>query len=51
MSGAVDGSVVKVEKMGGETSCISWAYGPVANIVEEEPTGELVDNGNKQLGG
>ena len=50
MSGAVDGSVVKVEKMGGETSCISWAYGPVANIVEEEPPGKLADNDNKQLG-
>lgn len=43
MRGAVDGSVVKVEKTGGETSWVSWAYGPVANIMEEGPPGELAD--------
>lgn len=50
MSGAVDGSVVKAEKTGGETSCVSCAYGPVANIVDEGPPGELADNDKKQLG-
>lgn len=50
MRGAVDGSVVKVEKTGGETSCVSWAYGPVANIVDEGPSGELADIDRKQLG-
>lgn len=32
MKGAVDGSVVKVEKTGGETNCGSLAYGPIANM-------------------
>lgn len=49
MRGAVDGSVVKVEKTGGETSCVSPAYGPVANIADEGPPGELADNDRKQL--
>lgn len=46
--GAVDGSVVKVEKTGGDTSWVSWAYGPVANMVEEGPPGEFADR--KQFG-
>lgn len=46
----MDGSVVKVEKTGGETSCVSWAYGPVANMVDEGPPGELADKDKKQLG-
>lgn len=50
MRGAVDGSVVKVEKTGGETSCVSLAYGPVAYIVDEGPPGELADNNKEQLG-
>ena len=42
---------MKVEKTGGDTSCVSWAYGPVANIVDEgPPSGELADNDKKQLG-
>lgn len=48
MSGAVDGSVVKVEKTGGDTSCVSWAYGPVANMVDEGPPGEFAER--KQFG-
>lgn len=48
VKGAVDGSVVKVEKTGGDTSWVSWAYGPVTNIVDEGPEGELADK--KQLG-
>jgi len=48
--GAVDGSVVKFEKTGGDTSCVSWAYGPVAYIVFEGPPGEFADNDKKQLG-
>lgn len=48
MRGAVEGSVVKVEKTGGETSCVSLAYGPVAYMVDEGPPGELADK--KQLG-
>ena len=44
----MDGSVVKVENTGGDTSCVSWAYGPVTNIVDEGPLGELADK--KQLG-
>lgn len=48
--GAVDGSVVKVENTGGDTSCVSWAYGPVAYIAEEGPPGELADKDKKQLG-
>lgn len=53
MRGAVDGSVVKVEKTGGDTSCVSCAYGPVANIVDDGPPSswELADNDDKkQLG-
>lgn len=50
MRGAVDGSVVKAEKTGGETSCVSCAYGPVANIVDEGPPGEFADSDMKQLG-
>lgn len=42
--GAVDGSVVKVEKTGGETNCVSLAYGPVANILLEGPPGEFAAN-------
>nr|GMD45167.1 hypothetical protein L195_g055484 [Ipomoea batatas] len=48
VKGAVDGSVVKVENTGGDTSCVSWAYGPVAYIVDDGPPGELADK--KQLG-
>lgn len=48
VKGAVDGSVVKVEKTGGDTNCVSCAYGPVTNIVDEGPLGELADK--KQLG-
>ena len=33
MNGAVDGSVVYVENTGGETNCVSWAYGPTANML------------------
>lgn len=33
MNGAVDGSVVYVENTGGETSCLSCAYGPTANML------------------
>lgn len=50
MSGAVEGSVVKVEKTGGETSWVSCAYGPVANIVDDGPPGELADMDRKQDG-
>jgi hypothetical protein len=32
VKGAVDGSVVKAEKIGGETSCVSFAYGPIAKM-------------------
>lgn len=39
MKGAVEGSVVKVEKTGGETNWVSLAYGPIANI-EDGPDGE-----------
>lgn len=39
MKGAVDGSVVKVEKTGGETNWVSCAYGPMAKM-ELGPPGE-----------
>jgi hypothetical protein len=32
VKGAVDGSVVKAENTGGETSCVSCAYGPIAKM-------------------
>jgi hypothetical protein len=48
VSGAVDGSVVKVENTGGDTRLVSWAYGPVANIVLDGPPGEFADK--KQFG-
>lgn len=32
VKGAVEGSVVKAEKTGGETSCVSCAYGPIAKM-------------------
>lgn len=38
MKGAVEGSV---EKTGGETNCVSWAYGPIAKM-DVGPTGEKV---------
>lgn len=50
MSGAVDGSVVKFEKAGGDTSCVSCAYGPVAYIVDDGPPGELADGDKKEVG-
>lgn len=40
--------MVKVENTGGDTSWVSWAYGPVAYIVEEGPPGEFADR--KQFG-
>lgn len=41
MKGAVEGSVVKVENIGGETSWVSWAYGPTAKM-ERGPPGEYM---------
>lgn len=48
MTGAVDGSVVKVEKTGGDTSWVSWAYGPATYIVAEGRSGDVADR--KQFG-
>jgi hypothetical protein len=49
VKGAVDGSVVKAEKIGGETSCVSCAYGPVAKMdggpVEDGEFGERGEKG------
>lgn len=59
MKGAVDGSVVNVEKTGGETNCVSCAYGPMAKIdagpgeyilawtevSESKPVGDCVTEG------
>lgn len=33
--------MVYVEKTGGETNCVSWAYGPIANMLAGPP-GEYV---------
>jgi hypothetical protein len=38
---AVEGSV---EKTGGDTICVSWAYGPIAKM-DVGPTGEKVEVG------
>jgi hypothetical protein len=39
VKGAVEGSV---EKTGGDTNCVSWAYGPIAKM-DVGPTGEKVN--------
>lgn len=39
VKGAVEGSVVKAEKIGGETICVSCAYGPIAKM-DGVPVGE-----------
>lgn len=38
MKGAVDGSVVKVENTGGETNCVSYAYGPMEKMAAVPPS-------------
>lgn len=38
VNGAVEGSV---QKTGGETNCVSWAYGPIAKM-DVGPPGEKV---------
>lgn len=42
VTAAVEGSVVNVEKTGGETSCVSWAYGPIVNMVFGGPGEEML---------
>ena len=49
VKGAVDGSVVKAENTGGETSCVSCAYGPIAKMdggpMDDGELGESGENG------
>lgn len=49
VKGAVDGSVVNAENTGGETSCVSCAYGPIAKMdggpVGDGELGEIGENG------
>jgi hypothetical protein len=49
VKGAVDGSVVKAENTGGETSSVSCAYGPIAKMdvgpMDDGEFGERGENG------